>query len=269
MALLMSLLGGSEMEGNTAQDERLELRVATSVRAVLFATGLEDFPYATHGGVLFLVAFGGKLFGVTCRHVFGDFPPEALLVTQERHGQKGSRFAAIQGIRYPSNPRREAAGTDITDLCVVEFSQEVGPEFFHGTAFQLEQLADSARPGDELVVMGMLKDPTTIDGHDISVNWCRLEFVDAGISPDPTVRRGIAGYHQPPFHNLTGISGGPVFNRTLQRLCGMVVRGGIDADNLAAIYYADIFDIMVLVEAVAIGDTSKDYTKTVDGWELR
>jgi hypothetical protein len=157
------------------------------------------------------VSFAGKLFGVTCRHIFGDFAPEALLVTQERHGKRGSRFASIKGIRYPSSPRRDAIGTDIIDLCVVEFAQEVDHEFFHGTAFVLDvHRIGTSRAGDELVVIGMLKDPTAIDGHDISVNWCRLEFTDMGISADPTLRRGIAAYHQSSFQNLTGISGAPV-----------------------------------------------------------
>ena len=91
------------MSNTSEEPDTPESRVAASVRAVLFATGIDDFPYATHGGVLFVVAFGGKLFALTCRHVFKDFPAEALLITQERHGQKGSGFASIQGIRYPSS----------------------------------------------------------------------------------------------------------------------------------------------------------------------
>ncbi len=73
----------------------------------------------------------------------------------------------------------------------------------------------------------------------------------------------MAQYDKPSFENLLGISGAPVFNRSLQRISGLVVRGGIDSDNVATIYYADIFDIMKLIEAVAAGDDSKDYVKTV------
>jgi hypothetical protein len=65
---------------------------SASVRAVLFATGFDEHPYATHGGTLFVVSFKGMLFGITARHVFGEFPHEALLVTQEKHAKKGSRF---------------------------------------------------------------------------------------------------------------------------------------------------------------------------------
>lgn len=88
------------------------MEISSSVRAVLFVTEFDDHPYATYGGTLFVVTFQGKLFGITCRHVFGDFPAEGLLVTQEKSGKKGSRFAAIQVIRYPSAPRRDAMHTE-------------------------------------------------------------------------------------------------------------------------------------------------------------
>ncbi|MGA7452190.1 MAG: hypothetical protein WBW73_13195, partial [Rhodoplanes sp.] len=47
---------------------------AEAVRPVFFQTESEEFLYATHGGTLFLVVFRGRVYGVTCAHVFGDFP---------------------------------------------------------------------------------------------------------------------------------------------------------------------------------------------------
>jgi hypothetical protein len=47
---------------------------AEVVRPVFFQTEYEEFPYATHGGTLFPVVFRGRVYGVTCTHVFGDFP---------------------------------------------------------------------------------------------------------------------------------------------------------------------------------------------------
>jgi hypothetical protein len=237
------------------------LDVSASVRAVLFATEFDVHPYATNGGTLFVVSFEGKLFGITCRHVFGDFPAEALLVTQEKHGKKGSRFAAIQGLRYPSAPRREAVDTDITDLCVVEFSSDVPPDFFFGTEFPIDgEHAATANGGDALTVFGMLKNPTSIDGHDIAVHWYRLEFVDNGHSSDPTLRLAVAVYDAPQFDNLTGLSGAPVFNEVSRKLCGMVVRGGMQGDA-CTIHYIDIFDIIRLLEAVVAGQEGTDYHK--------
>jgi hypothetical protein len=235
--------------------------ISASVRAVLFATEFEEHPYATHGGTLLVVSFQGKLFGITCRHVFGDFPAEGLLVTQQKRGRTGSRFAAIQGIRYPSAPRRDAMDTDITDLCVVEFTSEVTPDFFFGTAFPIdEQHAATANPGDALTVFGMLKKTTSIEGHNISVHWCRLEYTDTGPSADPTLRQAVALYEAPQFDSVAGLSGAPVFNEVSQKLCGMVVRGGIEED-VCAIRYIDVFDIIRLLEAVIAGHEETDYNK--------
>jgi hypothetical protein len=237
--------------------------ISASVRAVLFATGIEEHPFATHGGALFVVSFQRKLFGITCRHVFGDFPPEALLVTQEKQGKKGSRFAAIQAIRYPSAPRRDAMDTDITDLCVVEFSSEVTPDFFFGTAFPIDDLhAATANLGDSLTAFGFLKNPTSIDGHDISVGSCRLSFTDTGPSSDPTLRQAMAVYESPQFDSVTGLSGAPVLNEVSHKLCGMVVRGGIEGD-VCAIHYIDVFDIIRLLEAVVAGHDDTDYNKVL------
>jgi hypothetical protein len=235
--------------------------ISASVRAMLFATEFEEHPYATHGGTLFVVCFQGKLFGITCRHVFGDFPAEGLLVTQEKQGRQGSRFAAIQGIRYPSAPRRDAVDTDIIDLCVVEFSKEVTPDFFFETAFPIDdQHAATANPGDALTVFGMLKNPTSIDGHDISVSWGRLELTDTGPSADPTIRQAMAVYEAPEIQSVTGLSGAPVFNEVSHKLCGMVVRGGIKGD-VCTIRYIDVFDIIQLLAAVVAGLEGSDYNK--------
>jgi hypothetical protein len=234
--------------------------LSASARAVLFITKFEDHPYATHGGTLFVVSFKSKLFGVTSKHAFGDFPHEALLVTQEKQAKKGSRFAAIEGIRYPSIPQGEA----VTDLCVVEFSREVTPDFFHGTAFPIDdEHTATAQSGEELVVFGMLKDATVIDGHDISVNWGRLEFLDMGFGNDPVLRKAVAEFRTPGFTNVLGISGAPVCSATTGKLCGMVVRGGTDGTRWT-IYYIDVFDIIQLLEAVAIGSEATYYTKTFE-----
>jgi hypothetical protein len=239
------------------------MNISASVRAILFATGFEEYPYATHGGALFVIIFRGKLFGITCRHVFGDFPPEGLLVTQEKQGKKGSRFAAIQGIRYPSAPRRDAIDTDITDLCVVEFSSEVTSDFFFETAFPIdEQHAATANYGDALTAFGFLKNSSRISGHDISMGSCRLEFTDLGPSSDPTLRQATAVYEAPQFDSVTGMSGAPVFNEVSHRLCGMVVRGGIQGD-ICRIHYIDVFDIIRLLEAVVAGHEETDYNKSL------
>ena len=238
--------------------------LSASARAVLFMTMFEDHPYATHGGTLFIVSFRGKLFGVTSKHAFGDFPHKALLVSQEKRGKKGSRFAAIEGIRYPSTPQGEAVDTDITDLCLVEFSAEVTSDFFHGTAFPIDDAhTATARSGEQLVVFGMLKEATVIDGHDISVSWGRLEFTDIGFGNDPVLRKATAEFRTPGFTNLSGISGAPVSSSSTGKLCGMVVRGGSDGTRWT-IHYIDVFDIIQLLDAVAVGSEATYYNKTFE-----
>src|SRR6266404_1121566 len=65
----------------------------TSVRFPIFETGYAEWPYATNGGTLFLVAFRGRVFGLTCRHVIGDFEPGKLFITQQKYATKGSKPA--------------------------------------------------------------------------------------------------------------------------------------------------------------------------------
>jgi hypothetical protein len=84
--------------------------------------------------------------------------------------------------------------------------------------------------------------------------------MDTGPSSDPTLRQAAALYEAPQFDSVKGLSGAPVFNETSQRLCGMVVRGGIEGD-VCIIRYIDVFDIIRLLEAVIAGHENTDYNK--------
>jgi hypothetical protein len=120
--------------GSTAQ-------FAEAVRPVFFQTQYEEFLYATHGGTLFLVVFRGRVYGVTCAHVFGDFPHGRLFVTQEKRAQKGSMPGHVTGLAYPSSPTGGAVGTDVTDLCIIQFSEDTSPDFF-SSPWSARALAD-------------------------------------------------------------------------------------------------------------------------------
>ena len=91
----------------------------------MFRTGVEGWEYSTHGGTAFIVNFRGKPFGLTCRHVLRDFYWGQLAITAAKFGRKGSQFAALKSLVYPSDPRREAVDTDILDVAVVEFGEKV------------------------------------------------------------------------------------------------------------------------------------------------
>src|SRR5262249_39790658 len=64
--------------------------IAQSVRAPFFQTEYEEWLYATHGGSLFLVAYKGRTYGLTCKHVFGDFDPSTLFISAAKQALKGS-----------------------------------------------------------------------------------------------------------------------------------------------------------------------------------
>ncbi len=165
-----------------------------SVRPVFYQTEYEDFLYATDGGTLFLVRYRGKVYGLTCKHVFtgGGFEANRLFVVQEKMAQKGSLPAAVKGLYYPSSPKDAALDTDITDLCVIEFDEEAQPNFFGDAPYNLDKWpASTGLFGHPLVVCGVLKEVTTILPPDISIGYCRLDYLDVTKnSSDPILREG-------------------------------------------------------------------------------
>jgi hypothetical protein len=234
---------------------------AEAVRPVFFQTDDEEFLYATHGGTLFLVVLRGRVYGVTCGHVFGDFPHGRLFVTQDKQAQKGSMPAHVTGLAFPSSPRDGAVGTDVTDLCVIQFSEDTRPDFFSSPYIIEERTVATSQPGHVLVVAGVLKDKTSIIPPDINIGYCRLEFHDAGPSrSDPFLRCAEALFDNPAIKSVTGISGSPVYDMTANALCGMVVRGGMKGSR-CTIYYLDVFDIFRFLEAVSRGAEGAYYLK--------
>jgi hypothetical protein len=235
--------------------------IRDAVRAVLFETGFEGWEYATHGGTLFVVNYKGKVYGVTCAHVLKDFKWNQLVVTERKIGTKK---AGLRTVGYPSSPRGAAVDTDILDVAVIEFADDVGSDFFGDTAYILdEKTVRTSLIGDSLQVAGVLKTGTKIEDKTIAPQFCVLEFSDQGaLSEDPTLRQAIGKYAAPQFGDIVGISGALVFNLTANALCGMVVRGGMQGDT-CTISYIDIFDIEKLLEAIYAQASETDYRKTV------
>jgi hypothetical protein len=246
----------------------IEQDFSAAVRPVFFYTDQDDFLYATHGGTLFVVSFRDKLYAVTCGHVFKDFPHGMLFITQEKFAKKGSMPAHVTGICYPSSPVDGLEGTDIGDICVMEFSDDTRPDFFKGSAYVVDETTvATSKYGDELFVAGVLKEKTTIIPPDISIGYCRLSFRDCGPTSDPILRRAFAVFGEAlfgtlEFTSITGISGSPVFNKTANALCGMVIRGGMSGPA-CTIYYVDVFDIVRLLEAISTRAPSTYYIKHV------
>lgn len=238
--------------------------IADAVRPVFFQTDYEDFLYATHGGTLFVVRFRGRVYALTCNHVFKDFLPSRLFVVNEKHAQKGSMPARIEGIRYPSNPRGAAVDTDIGDVCLVEFSDENPTDFFGDTPYIIdEKTVATSNIGNELSVAGVLKEKSSIEDNTITAGYCYLQLKDGGPhGHDPILRKASALFREPSFSTVTGISGAPVFDETAKALCGMVVRGGMN-DVSCEIIYVDMFDILQLLDGVSAGADNTYYAKTI------
>jgi hypothetical protein len=249
-------------------DSSIRQDFGEAVRPVFFRTEFEECVYATHGGTLFLVVFQGRVYGVTCAHVFGDFPPGQLFVTKHKRAQKDSMPGHIIGVVYPSSPVDSAVGTDVTDLCIIQFSDDTRPDFFDGAYVIEEGTVATSRPGHILLVAGVLKDNTSIVLPDINIGYCRLRFQDAGpYNADLFLRSAKAVFIDPTFTSITGISGSPVYDQTARALCGMVVRGGMTPGSAApdlrscTIYYLDIFDIVRFLKAASDGAESAYYYK--------
>jgi hypothetical protein len=236
-----------------------------AVRAVFFQTEYDEFLYATHGGTLFIVSFQQRLYGLTCKHVFGDFSPGRLFITQDKQATKGSMPAPVEGLCYPSAPRDAAVNGDVVDLCAIRFADHIASDFFRDSPYIVDdRTVGTSATGHELIVAGVLKDKSRIIPPDITMGFCRLEFRDAGVSTfDPIMRQAEAQFINPGFDSVTGISGSPVFDRTANVLCGMVARGGMDGRGKCKIHYIDSFDILRFLKGIRTGAASTYYTKTL------
>jgi hypothetical protein len=236
--------------------------ISEAVRPVFFNTEFEEFPHATNGGTAFIVRFCGRPYGVTCKHVFGDFPPEMLHITSRLQIKKGAKSAPIKNLGYASSLEGGSIGSDIDDLCVIEFADNLAPDFFGGTEYLIDESSvATSKPGHYLLAAGISKKKSRLlpDGN---IALCRLPLRDAGPTHDPLLRRAIAQYESTEFQQIAGMSGSPVFDLTANALCGMVVRGGLHK-NKCEILYADIYDIVRMLEAVRDRERAVSYYKPI------
>jgi hypothetical protein len=233
----------------------------TSARFVFFDTGYSDWQYATHGGTLFVVLYKGRPYALTCLHILKDFKWEQLAITDKR---TGSNVAGLKSISYPSRPKDAAVDTDILDIAVVEFSDDVDGMFFGDAPYLLDSKTIAGSDvGDILHAYGALKANSRIDECSISSAFALLEINDnTDTSHDPTLRRAIGKFDEPEFSEVQGMSGSPVFNVTKNGLCGVVVRGSLNAGE-CTIRYVDIQDVCQLLASVHEGLTEVYYHKTI------
>ncbi len=230
-------------------------------RFVMFETDVEGWEYATHGGTLWVASYRGQVFGLTCKHVIKDFNWRQLCVTDERFGRN---MAGLSSILYPSSPRGDARETDVVEITLIRFSDDVDATFFKGTTYILDEgTVGTSRDGERLSAYGALKQKSEITDSTIKPVFAELGVVDSGASKfDPILRKAKGLYKDLEFDDVTGMSGSPIFNLPQKRLCGMVVRGGLNR-NHCTLWYIDIHDIMQVLDAVIQGRSDAEYQKTI------
>ena len=235
------------------------------VRFVMFDTGVEDWRFATHAGTAFIVNRKGRPYGITCGHVRGDFEWSQLALSNTKFGNATARLKAII---FPSEPSGGAVGSDVLDIAVVEFADDVDAAFFGDSTYILDAgTVGTSREGNALLVHGNIKETTEITEDRIAPVFGALEFTDRGCrSSDLALREAAARYEKLEFGALAGISGSPVFNVTTSRLCGVVVRAGMteaDGKQDAIVHYVDMFDVLKVLDGVVDGSLRATYTKVV------
>lgn len=238
--------------------------IQEAVRCVVFETNCDGWRYATHGGTISLVSYHDKVYGITCRHVLADFNVSDLVITDTRFGK---RIAAVSAIYQLSQPEGHAEQSDLNDIIIIEFSSDLS--FFDHTPYILDKNTFAkARTGDCLIVEGVLKELTEIDDVRIRPTYCSLEYVDVGpYQYDIAVRKAETYFRANlDFRDITGISGGLVFNKTQNVLSGIAVRGNLRPfcreTVFSLLYYIDIFDIINIFDgAIGNGEQRIQYKK--------
>lgn len=235
------------------------------VRCAFFETrGLEDIPefpkYTSLGGTVFLLNRNNEVFGVTCGHIKQGYEWTDLIIADQKFGQK---VAGISTIYKPAEPAGWAVESDILDIRVIRFTDDISASFFRDTAY-ITDAATTGNPadGDDLVVCGSIRDLSEFTTEDISPVYCQLDFRcdGSGSSNDVTLRTAYARYKDPTFDSLVGLSGSPVFNKSANRLCGMVTRAGM-RDGAARIHFIEIEDVIQFITAIQNGSFRTTYTK--------
>lgn len=237
--------------------------IKDSIRFPMFETGVTEFPYATHGGTIFLVNLDNIVYALTARHIAAEGKPEEfdwkeLVVTNKKFGDMVS---GIKNMYKLSKFKGHAIGSDIGDIIIFELSEK--PGFFHDTAFIVsEGTFVQSKMGDDVVIFGALKEKSRIE-EEIKPVYCELQMKDAGTyGADLVLRRAIAKFDNPEVDDVTGISGAPVLNLKENKLSGMVLRAGI-IDSFCQLYYLDIFDIMQILLGIKSDNLDISYKKSV------
>lgn len=216
-----------------------------AIRPALFATTLNGEQYlSSHGGCVTIGWLNGRPFALTCRHVIGDYNPHQLVVSESLWGET---CRGINGFIDIKGEREDTAESELEDIAVCTWL-DPQPDFPLSEAVNFDQAVD-AQVGDCLVITGFPKSEADYFSQPAKVFALQLETTDMGVLGTDRFLRMAGGISDDGLgiSDLSGFSGGLVFNITQSAPSGLVVRGGIDGSHVM-LYYVSISTVLVALE---------------------
>jgi hypothetical protein len=207
-------------------------RLASSVQPLLFETGVEETPYSSTRGTVFIVGYEGKPYAITARHAL---QPNNLVATCVFASETSNRLIPLKDVFFvPQSVEDE----DFVDLAVIaiDTDQVAHPEVAQARIIDLAlasgewmRYASEA----EFFILGYPEERSSFNYE--SKEFCANREVLFGRYGGPS---SLLYPHQlqiadtRSLKTFSGLSGAPVFawieqtgHRPTPVLCGMVLRG--------------------------------------------
>lgn len=244
--------------------------IETAIRLPVFDSHIDDFPFWTHGGSVVLLSYLGKIYGITCRHIRGDGEHAAKWSDLFIPVRKASKTAiAIGGCFSASQAWGHAVDSDIHDVAILTFGEDVNADTFGGAPYILDpNTICRSSTNDDLLVHGTLKERTLLTLEEAATTYCHLGCTDSGVRLSDATLRSAEARLDVQFNSVAGISGGAVYNITQRALCGMVVRGGLTGAVLS-VHYLDIHHVVKMIQSVQSGNPTVHYRAKAEAFLVR
>lgn len=233
--------------------------IKAATRPILFDTRLEEYPLASYGGTITLVRFEGRIFGITCRHAFGDFRWQDLLLMNSRRGGECIRPRTMHGMTQAVD---HAIDSSLLDIAIISF-EDVEHSWFveQPLVMSAETVADCSA-ADELYTYGYLAEFCDFSNE-------RLQLLAVDLKPvaqppnshDVVLRTAIFQAVTPVSVSLSGPSGSPVIRLLDKKVCGLVTRGRVVEDGTTFIHFVEASDILELLKAASRSSAFHHYYK--------
>ncbi|MDE3242054.1 MAG: hypothetical protein KGO52_04950 [Nitrospirota bacterium] len=211
-------------------------RLAPSIQPLVFETGVEDAPYSSTRGTVFLVGYEGKPYVITARHAL---QPDNLVPICIFPSDTSYHLIPLKNVFYVPQSLEDG---DFVDLAVIEIDTKriTHPEVAEARLIDLalccgewKRYASEAR----FFVLGYPEDRSEFNYETQEFRADRMTLFGQydGPSTLPHIHR-LSVLDSLSLKSFSGLSGGPVFawvERPRQRsgpiLCGMVLLGSSES----------------------------------------